>query len=320
MTGLILRPHGRLGNHILQWVTAQTLVAAVPGLQLFNYDLPLWGHCAKGYAKRQPFLPAIRAQDSDLSLIAQLMRDRELPLGRLSCMVLQADAWGDPERFRQMLPLSRSAVQSAGPDEILLNVRADEILKARHPDYGPLPLGFYHAVLNQTGLKPVFMGQLGDDSYSQLLRSHFPSARFLPSQGVQGDFDAIRRARHVALSVSTFSWAAGWLSQAETIHMPLLGFYNPQQRPDISLIPRQDDRFRYYGFAPRRWTASADQQAALLSSDAPPLLNANEITQLRQAAHVSRQAAQSEDNARLIRAAQSSRPFVPLLDWLYRRS
>jgi hypothetical protein len=28
---LILRPHGRLGNHILQWVTGQTLAARVPG-------------------------------------------------------------------------------------------------------------------------------------------------------------------------------------------------------------------------------------------------------------------------------------------------
>jgi len=320
MPGLILRPHGRLGNHILQWVTAQTLAAAVPGLRLSNYDLPLWGLGNRQYAKRQPFLPAIRAQDSDLSQIALKMRSGEMPLARLSCMVLQADAWGDPDRFRRLLPLGKDQVQTAGPDEILLNVRADEILKARHPDYGPLPMGFYDTVLRQTGLRPVFMGQLGEDSYSAMLRDHFPQARFLPSQGVQGDFDAMRRAAHIALSVSTFSWAAGWLSQAHSIHVPLIGFYNPMQRPDISLTPSSDPRYHYYGFPSRRWAATAEQQTALLSLDPPPVLKADQMVILRQTAQEMREKPRSKDMARLIRAARISRPLVPLLDQIYRKA
>lgn len=320
MPGLILRPHGRLGNHILQWITAQTLAAAVPGLRLSNFDLPLWGLGAQGYAKRQPFLPAIRAQDSNLSLIAEMLRSGEMPLARLSCMVLQADAWGDPDRFRRLLPLGTAAVETAGPDEILLNVRADEILKARHPDYGPLPMGFYDTVLRTTGLRPVFMGQLGDDSYSAMLRDHFPQARFLPSQGAQGDFDAMRRASHIALSVSTFSWAAGWLSQAQSIHMPLIGFYNPSQRPDISLTPIADPRYHYYGFPPRRWAATAQQKTALLSLDPPPLLTTDQMVILHEAAQEMREKDQAKDMARLIREARISRPFVPLLDRLYRKA
>ena len=317
MPGLILRPHGRLGNHILQWVTGQTLARMVPGLTLHNYTLPDWGLRDDGFRRRQWFLPAITQQDTDLGAVAALMRAGEMPLARLWCMVLQADMWGDAARFRTLLPLSGQAVETAGAGEILLNVRADEILRARHRDYGPIPLGFYTGVLKNTGLRPVFMGQLGNDAYSGLLRERFADARFLPSQGVLGDFEAMRQARHLALSVSTFSWAAGWLSEAESVHMPLLGFYNPAQRPDISLIPQGDRRFSYYGFGVRHWVASETQQAELQDMTPVAALEAQAVDALRAGAAAARAAARAADMARLERAAGRSLRFVPLLRRVY---
>jgi hypothetical protein len=282
-----------------------------------GFDLPHWGLGAGGYRRRQWFLPAFTQQDTDLALVAEMMRAGEMPLARLWCMVLQADMWGEPERFRRMLPLSGREVQTAGDGEILLNVRADEILKARHPDYGPIPLGFYVSVLRNTGLRPVFMGQLGEDDYSRLLRESFPEARFIASQGELGDFEAMRRARHLAISVSTFSWAAGWLSEAESIHMPLLGFYNPDQRPDISLISQGDERYFYYGFLRRKWQATPEQVAALRDLTPAPVLTAAEVDDLRLRARDARVGARAADAARLQRAAQMSRPFVPLLRRVY---
>ena len=319
MPELIVRPHGRLGNHILQFVTAQTLAAAVPGLVLHNYSLPAWGLSAGGFRRKQPFVPAITRQDSDLSLIAEMLRSGEMPLARLYCMVLQADAWGEVDRFRQMLPLFGAKVDTAGPDEVLLNVRADEILKARHRDYGPIPLGFYTAVLRNTGLKPVFMGQLGDDSYSTLLRQTFPDARFIPSQGVLQDFDAMRRAKHLALSVSTFSWVAAWLSNAESLHLPVLGMFNPAQRPDIALLPRGDARYHYYGFAPRRWTASAEQFAQLQDLTPAPVLTPSAVEDLRIGADLARAPARAADAARLHAAVRRTKPFLGVFNCLYRK-
>jgi hypothetical protein len=314
---LILRPHGRLGNHLLQWVTAQSLAARVPGLQVHNFDLGPLGLRAGGFARRQPFVPRLTEQDSDLALAARLMSDGEMPLARLWCMVLQVSAWEPPARLRALLPAGPAGVQTAGPDEILLNVRADEILKARHRDYGPLGLGFYAAVLRETGLKPVFMGQLGDDPYSQLLRTSFPGARFLPSQGVAGDFQAMRQARHLALSVSTFSWAAGWLSEAESLHMPLTGFYHPSQRPDIDLCPVEDARFRFYDCGPRLWQATPEQIAALQDLTPVKVLTAAEVEALRRQACQTRAAARQADAARLIAAARRTRPFAPILAKVY---
>jgi hypothetical protein len=314
---LILRPHGRLGNHILQWVTGQTLAFAVPGLTLHNFALPPWGLGAGGFWRKQPFLPAVAVNDTDLALVAELMRSGEMPLARLSGIIMQPDAWADVARFRALLPLGTQAVETSGPDEILLNVRADEILKARHKDYGPIPLGFYTAVLRETGLKPVFMGQLGNDSYSRLLRDTFPQARFIPSQGVMGDFDAMRRARHLAVSVSTFSWAAGWLSQAESLHMPLLGFFNPAQRPDIALMPKDDARFHYYGFAPRRWMATEAQVAELHDLVPAPLLAPDAVAAIRAAADATRKAGRAADSERLREEARRTRPYIALLRRIY---
>ena len=318
---LILRPHGRLGNHILQWVTGQTLAAQVPGLRLSNYRLPEFGLVDQGLLRRHFFLPSIFNQDSDLALIADLMRRGDMPLARLYCMVLQADVWGDPDRFRRLLPAQPVPDEAtAGPGEILLNVRADEILKARHKDYGPIPLGFYAAVLRETGLRPVFMGQLGQDHYSDLLRQSFPDARFLPSRGVMADFNALRQARHLALSVSTFSWVAGWLSQAESLHLPVLGMFNPAQRPDVGLLPRGDTRFHYYGFGIRRWTAAPEQVAALTDPTPAPLLTADQVETLRQDADRARATARAADAARLTAAAARCQPFLPLLRKLYLRT
>jgi hypothetical protein len=314
---LILRPHGRLGNHILQWMTGMTLARMVPGLTLHGFSLPHWGLSAGGYRARQWFLPALTQQDTDLGLVAEMMRAGEMPLSRLWCMVLQAEMWGEAERFRRLLPFSGREVQTAGDGEILLNVRADEILKARHPDYGPIPLGFYVSVLKNTGLRPVFMGQLGDDDYSRLLRESFPEARFIPSQGELGDFEAMRRARHLAISVSTFSWAAGWLSEAESVHMPLLGFYNPAQRADISLIPKGDTRYSYYSFLTRKWQATPAQVAALRDLTAVPVLTGAEVGELIARAREARAGARAADAARLRRAAGRSRAFVPLLRRVY---
>jgi hypothetical protein len=62
------------------------------------------------------------------------------------------------------------------------------------------------------------------------------------------DFDMIRQARHVLVSVSTFSWLAAWLGDAETIHLPLTGFFNPAHMRHINLAPVDDRRYRFYLF------------------------------------------------------------------------
>src|SRR6185437_3810679 len=117
-----------------------------------------------------------------------------------------------------------------------------------HPDYTLIPVEFYTALVAETGLRPVFMGQIGANSYIERLRRAFPDARFIPSRGPLRDFEIIRRSRNVIVSVSTFSWLAAWLSDADRIFLPMTGFYNPAQFPEIDLLPLHDPRYRFYLF------------------------------------------------------------------------
>jgi hypothetical protein len=79
-----------------------------------------------------------------------------------------------------------------------------------------------------------------------LIRRRFPEAKFPPEASPVRDFETIRHARHVALSVSTFSWLAAWLSETvATIHMPICGLFDPLANTAM-LVPVDDARFTFY--------------------------------------------------------------------------
>ena len=40
----------------------------------------------------------------------------------------------------------------------------------------------------------------------------------------------------------------------------MLGFLNPKQRPDVNLLPTNDDRYHFYEFPVRRWTGSVEDR------------------------------------------------------------
>jgi hypothetical protein len=149
----------------------------------------------------------------------------------------------------------------------LINIRAGDLFRIKHNDYSLLPLEFYREIIKNTNKIPVFMGELGDNFYTRLLLKSFPNAIFLPKGTVLQDFETIRRATNIVLSVSTFSWLAGWLSSAKFIHMPMCGILNPRQKISVDLIPRGDPRYIFYEFPIQRWNASEEYIDFLDSSE-----------------------------------------------------
>jgi hypothetical protein len=100
------------------------------------------------------------------------------------------------------------------------------------------------------------------------------------SQGALADFDAIRLAEHIAVSVSTFSWLAAWFSQAKSIHLPMLGILNPVQRPDIWMLPTQDARYHFHRFPIRRWAATSAQISELEAHSLTRVISRSELITL----------------------------------------
>src|SRR5690606_22869043 len=140
--------------------------------------------------------------------------------------------------------------------EFVINVRAAETLRGKHPDIMPLPVSYYQRLEMNTVLSPLFFGQVDNDVYAAAIRAVIPDARVVKSSHWIEDFQTVRNATNIAVAVSTFSWLAAWLStSATTIHLPVAGIFNPQQRGDIDLLPKNDDRYIFHNFPVERYKA-----------------------------------------------------------------
>lgn len=130
-------------------------------------------------------------------------------------------------------------------DYLFVHVRAGDILRPIHSKYMPLPIEFIKAAQSRTGLPLLLYGQTSDSWYINLLRHTFPDSVVLEmSQHPGVDFEIGRLANTLMISVSTFAWLSGWLSaSAKKIFLPKLGILNPDERPDINLVPKDDPRF-----------------------------------------------------------------------------
>lgn len=264
-----ITPMGNMGNLMFQYMFARMLQSRVPDCEVLGYNMPMWG-------LSRPFTGTVPERALSIRLghmfdvddLEHYLRAAPNSFIDFGGLAQRVEYYGSPDVMARMFPANlKDGVPIFGDEFIVINVRAAEILENCHPDYIPVPIGFYRNLLNATSLKPVFMGQIGTDPYSQRLRDAFPDALFVPSRGPAADFEILRNATNLVLSVSTFSWLGGWLSaRARTIHMPVLGIFNPQQRIDINLVPRNDPRYSFYRFPVLRWTASAADMGFVLSA------------------------------------------------------
>ncbi|ROZ64128.1 hypothetical protein [Ramlibacter sp. WS9] len=243
---LIISPRGRHGNLMFQYMLAAQLQRRLgPRAVVHGPGMPEWG-CAATPVPKQPTSPLVLdGHLFDLDEIAHCLR-----AGLCNAIVLRG--WGMRVEYYPEIDECRALFKSdvqgqqVGDDEVLINVRAEDIESGRHPGYFPLPFDFYASVIRAEGKRPVFMGQLQPGPYVQALRQRFPLARYLPLGTPIEDFQTMRNAGCVVPSISSFAWLATWLSEsAHTIHLPVAGLFDPR-RERQNLMPVGDARYRYW--------------------------------------------------------------------------
>lgn len=261
---------GRLGNRMFIYMFARSLQLHVPGAIVRGYDMPQWNLVSPPAPLPQPSFAVRGGHVHDMLRYAEALRAGD---------VAAIDFGGYAQRLEYFPDASfcggwftpPSTQGRAGFDEtrLVIHVRAEDIEAGNlHPDMMPLPVAFYRQIIETTGLKPVFMGQLGDSPYGDRLRQTFRSAEFLPMGSIADDFNVLRQSVHMVSSVSTFAWLAGWLSDTlRTIHLPLCGTFNARQRPDVNLTPIGDERYRFYEFPVTKWTGAPGQFESLFRPD-----------------------------------------------------
>ena len=250
-TRIEIRPLGRLANKMIQFLAAWKLQRELGDAEVCNPNLPEWGLQKRevGPPSNAATLVVDRYSAMPFLTLYQLARAGNYGriiidnyMQRMDCL---------PE-WRSAAPLFSTADPSYEPhdDELLIHVRSGD-LTLGIPHYPLVPADFYERIIKISGLKPVFMGEIEQNLYCEQLRRRFPGATFLQKQSPVQDFQTLRKASHLVVAVSTFSWLAAWLSDAKQIYLPMLGFLNPMHfkgQRGIDLLPADDPRYRFFLF------------------------------------------------------------------------
>jgi hypothetical protein len=256
---------GGMANRMIQYMAAHAIAANVPGCRISGVDLPDWGihhpEIPRGAGIREACASGPEMRIGRAGLIASLV-SRRVNRVRLDSLAQHLDNFAARGVCADLFPAVATVVPEFGAEHLVIQLAEDAPVQAGDPDHTLLPVEFIQEIVAQSGLRPVFIGVIGDGPYVGRLRALFPVAVFLPRQAPLHDFETIRRAPNILLAVSTFGWLAAWLSQAQRIYLPMTGFLNPAQFPEIDLLPLDDPRYRFYLFPANYGVPEAEVAAA----------------------------------------------------------
>jgi hypothetical protein len=261
----LTRPFGNFANRMIQYMVALHVRELAPNCVLAGLDLPEWGIVTRPDDGTWADLALTDEQRIDVPGVAALLASQSVTKVVHRGFGQRMENFLPRERYADVFRSAETGLTVYGPEYLLINIRTGDVVAGTIAPYVLLPVAFYRDVIAQTGLAPVFMGQLEPNAYTEALRAAFPDAVFHESQGAVRDFETIRRAANIVVAVSTFSWLAAWLSDAQTIHLPVSGLFNPLQMPDIDLLPLGDARYRFWLFPVNE--ASPDFHAAHAAMD-----------------------------------------------------
>jgi hypothetical protein len=239
---------GNLGNQMIQYMVARSVADFAGPARISCVGLPLFGLHHPPIDGDFPATEIVTSPRVEVDRLARALANGQLQRVDIRTYGQRIENFLPAQAYRPVFVADAPDAEGTGPDELLCSIRQGDVLDARHPDYVLLPLDFYAELAARTGKRLVFMGQLDPSPYLEALQARFPTARFVPSGGGAMDFERIRRSRHIVPSISTFSWLAAWLSDAEQIFLPVLGLFNPAQNHGVHLLPLWDSRYRFFHF------------------------------------------------------------------------
>jgi len=164
-----------------------------------------------------------------------------------------------------------------GENEITIHIRSGDLWAKNRPDppnegQRPLPFSFYHQILTERKWSAVhIVTEDREDLMAKKLADTFGAQ--IHHNSVFEDFSLVKSSKNIVLSVSTFAWWAGWLSNAKRVYFPMCGFWHPHfvagdnTNNDIALMVDDEDRYLYRELNKSgKWKGTEEDQAALLNS------------------------------------------------------
>ena len=244
-----LEPVGQLANQMIEYMVALKFADMVRDCRISNITIPAWGISHPPIKSPGPVATERREQRINLPAFADLVWSEQIGRVEWCGYGQRMENFLPPSRYQSVFVSPFSMPMGYGPDYLVCPVRAADILDGPAPDYALTPVEFYLDIVKQTGLTPVFIGQTHPNRYMDRISAAFPNAIFRePQDNVLVDFETIRQSKNLVIGVSTYSWLAAWLSQADNIYLTVSGLYNPMQKTDVDLLPFGDPRYKFFLF------------------------------------------------------------------------
>lgn len=276
-----IKPSGGTANQLLQYMFAANIQRLVGDLDICGYHLPELGLVSQEPTTRNGKELRLSGQHLLCEDVIYFIKKNLVFNFHLRGLGFRLSNYAPAEYYRGLIKSESAQIKAYGREHVVFHIRGGDILRNEHPDYFPIPFSYIDAVLRQADALPVFLGQLEDSYYTEKLRNRYPHAVFSPLRSPIEDFETLRHSHQVAISISSFSWVAAWLSNAARIHVPVAGMLNPQQRPDIDLLPVDDERYSFYHFDLFEWKATPHHIESLWQEREHPLLNRETLTAIK---------------------------------------
>src|SRR5208283_315100 len=196
-----IEPMGNFGNRMLEYMAALAVGRHFPQPLSLNCQLPeiglefdrnlhdqLLADEAKNYV----------VKDRDVTSISTLVEN--IKKSGATAVVFQGffqryELYEKAEFYRDFVfkkqPLD---IAPFGENDLVINIRAGEILGGGVSWYPLVPVNFYETLISRTKCNPVFLGQIQDCEYIREIQKAFPEARMIPSGGAITDFNRLLHA------------------------------------------------------------------------------------------------------------------------------
>ncbi len=207
---------------LIQYMMAKRIAASTDGCEISNVDLGYWGI----------FHPDLMVHEINTTRVHTLTGDTQ------AGYTFNQEDFLPVSHYRDLLQAEESAI-GFGVNVLVIDLGYDNVKVAR------LPVNYYQYLISESGLSPVFIGNMTVCPYLAALRAAFSYASFVAPPDFFVHFETVRQSKNIALSPSIASWLAGWISEADRIFMPLCGELNPFENNKADIISLCDERFSF---------------------------------------------------------------------------
>lgn len=251
---------GRMGNAIIQAMVAESLRMESGSEVNISLEVPLKGINLNYPVKKinvddyEKVIVIKNVQTFDFNKIVEELKNNFSILIKLEAWVQRVEYF---EKYRDWFCKNlfpKSLVNPINLDNyLLIHIRGGDILNGSGSNqYFPLPVSYYESIAVDSGLEPLFIGEI-NNFYGEILKRRFSSSLFIECNDPWKTWLTIRNAKHCAISISTFSWTACFLSEnLEKMYFPVAGLFSYQENKNkkmrTNLIEPKNKKNIYYDF------------------------------------------------------------------------